>query len=86
MYSYQAERDKLFTEEGQRLFLAVRDDVNKKLDIAGAVMVQKVNPHMGYDGWTFLACFDRLVELGEITPVNSNKVAGQHQIFRKTEY
>ena len=37
MYDYQAERPEIFTEAGQRDFLKVRDNVQRLLDIAGAV-------------------------------------------------
>ena len=36
-YDYAVERPKLFTEEGQVLFLAIRDQAKKLVEYAGAV-------------------------------------------------
>lgn len=74
-YRYEEQRANLFTEEGQRMFLKVRD--------AGAVRMDKL---MGYagggDSWDMLACADRLVELGELVEVpNTVCRAGQDRIF-----
>ena len=37
MYSYQRERPNLFTEEGQRMFLKIRDRVKSLLGQAGRI-------------------------------------------------
>lgn len=66
-YNYQTERPRLFTEEGQILFLDVRDRVAELLKASGAFRFSHVNPKSGgYDSWALIACIDRLVELGEI--------------------
>jgi len=83
-YNYATQRECLFTEEGQRLFLAYRDKVNQLLDIAGAYMSGRVGlpPSIGAaDGWDLIACDDRLVELGEVRELTGPEVWGQHRVF-----
>ena len=81
MYDYQAERPEIFTEAGQRDFLKVRDNVQRLLDIAGAVKMGKAIEVISGDSWLQLACVDRLVELGEIREVTDEDVAGQDRVF-----
>lgn len=64
-YCYANEKPKLFTEDGQAMFLKARDDVKRLLKVAGAFRYDKVNFGSG-DSWTMMACIDRLVEMGEI--------------------
>jgi len=70
-YQYETERSALFTEEGQRAFLKVRDAAKELLEIAGAFrqieLLQLAG--IGGDSWFMLACIDRLVELGEIEEI-----------------
>ncbi len=70
-YQYQQERPKLFTEEGQRDFLKVRDAAKELLEVAGAFRQSEVLQKAGIcgDSWFQIACVDRLVELGEIVEV-----------------
>lgn len=70
-YDYQAERPKLFTEEGQRDFLKVRDAAKALLKEAGAFRQIEVLSKSGISGdsWFMIACVDRLVELGEIVEI-----------------
>lgn len=82
MYSYQAERDKLFTERGQRVFLKVRDNAHRLLAESGAFMMTYAWKDDGAtDTWMSLACVDRLVELGEIREITNGNCAGQHRVF-----
>lgn len=83
-YEYQSERPNIFTEEGQRLFLKVRDKTQSLLRQAGAARSQEMLAGCCGDGWTMLACIDRLVELGEIREVTDGRVAGQHRVFVAT--
>lgn len=88
MYSYGAQKEELFTDEGQRAFLRTRDHVRKCLQLSGAVtMGNAMSPpgsgiSMG-TSWGMMACVDRLVELGEIREINYGECAGQHRIFVK---
>jgi hypothetical protein len=80
-YSYQTRRSFVFTEEGQRDFLKIRDTAKRLLDEAGAVTSMKLMCVTG-DTWNMLACIDRLVELGELIEIpNPVSRAGQHRIF-----
>ena len=80
MYEYAKEREKLFTDAGQRLFLEVRDNVKSRLKHAGAVRMQEAISTAG-DSWMLLACVDRMVELGELCEVTQSVVMTQHRIF-----
>lgn len=83
-YSYSTERPKLFTEEGQVMFLKIRDNADRLIDLAGAATFDKITARAYGDSWTMLACLDRLVELGELVEV-PNPVSGwaQHRLFTR---
>jgi len=66
MYNYQKERSKIFTEDGQIIFLEIRDKVQRLLKQSGAVMMENAIGGALGDTWLHLACVDRLVELGEL--------------------
>jgi len=78
MYNYEAEKHKIFTEEGQRKFLEVYQKAKQLLKVSGAFQMYKVMP--SGDTWEAMAHVDRLVELGEIVEVD-HKCAGQHRVF-----
>jgi len=83
-YQYQTEKPKIFTEEGQVIFLAIRDKIDEFIEEAGAVRMDKIMVGVGApDAWTVLACVDRLVELNEIVEVSRSNCWGQHRIFTK---
>ena len=81
VYNYEEEKEKIFTERGQRAFLRVRDHVNNLLEKAGAFRMDKAMI-CGGDAWEQMAYVDRLVELGEIREVTEN-VWGQDRIFTR---
>jgi hypothetical protein len=84
MYDYATEKPKIFTEDGQVMFLKIRDQVHEKLKIAGAIQMQHTSEGCTGNTWTMMACVDRLVELGEIAEVKMpGYTAGQHRIFVK---
>lgn len=83
MYNYQTEKPKIFTEDRQRMFLAIRDKVHQLIAQAGCVRMQEATSKQCGDSWQMLACVDRLVELGEIREVPQAECAGQHRIFIK---
>jgi len=83
-YDYQIQRKELFSDEGQRLFLAVRNGVCSIIGKSGAITMGKamaVKVGMGYDGWTFMACIDRMVELGELREIAPSGPRGQDRVF-----
>lgn len=87
MYKYETEKSALFSDEGQRMFLSVRDHVQKCLKLSGAVTMGIAISATGVDGdtWTQMACVDRLVELAEIREINYGECAGQYRIFVKAQ-
>lgn len=81
MYCYETEKPEIFTEDGQKMFLGIRDNVNRLLKQAGAVRMQEAISGQTGSSWSMLACVDRLVELGEIKEITSPNTAGQHRVF-----
>jgi len=85
MYVYTEQREKLFTDEGQRMFLMVRDKAKAFLKSSGAFRVSEMCIITGItDCWTVIASIDRLVELGEIWEVLQRDVVSQDRIFTAT--
>lgn len=80
-YNYQAERPFVFTEDGQVMFLSIRDRAHALLKEAGAVMSGPLMRGLTGDSWAMLACIDRLVELKELREITGDDVAGQHRVF-----
>ena len=68
-YNYTTERPYVFTDEGQRTFLKVRDNVKKLLAESGTVRMDAAMRGITGDTWETMACVDRMVELGEIREV-----------------
>lgn len=81
-YNYATQKPAIFTESGQVMFLAIRDNAQKLLKLAGAVRLQELIRESSGDTWDMLACVDRLVELGELCEVTKpDAVAGQYRVF-----
>lgn len=83
MYDYEIEKQKLFTDDGQREFLKMRDCVSKLLEESGAIMLGKVASRVNGDSWFQMACVDRLVELGEIVEIKQQDCWAQHRVFTR---
>ena len=66
MYNYYHEKQDLFTDKGQRLFIAIRDNCKKLLALSGAFTIEHAIRGQVGDTWTMMACVDRMVELDEI--------------------
>jgi len=82
-YCYKTERPWIFSEDGSRQFLRIRDRVNRLLDTAGAVRMQEaINDECG-SSWEMLACVDRMVELGEIRELTDEHAPGQWRVFTR---
>lgn len=82
MYSYAEVKPRIFTEDNQKMFLAIRDKTHRLLTLAGAVTMQEAIKGCGSgSSWDMLACVDRLVELGEIREITNGNVAGQDRVF-----
>lgn len=81
-YDYATQRPNVFTEDGQVMFLKIRDNAKRLIAIAGAATAGRMMNGCTGDSWNMLACVDRLVELREIFEVpNTLSRAGQHRIF-----
>lgn len=84
MYDYQTERPRVFTEEGQVMFLKIRDRAQSLLKTAGAARLGEIINGCTGDSWQMLACVDRLVELGELRELTQGMdVARQDRVFVK---
>jgi hypothetical protein len=80
-YDYQRQRSYVFTEDGQVMFLKIRDKAKELLQTSGAVTSGRLMCVSG-DVWNMSACIDRLVELKELVEIpNPVSSAGQHRIF-----
>lgn len=85
-YEYRVERPKIFREENQKMFLAVRDNAHRLCKLAGVATMEKIISGQAGDSWEMLACVDRLVELGELVEIpNSVCTAGQYRIFASNQ-
>jgi len=81
-YVYQTQRPNLFTDEGQRMFLKIRDTAQTLVRQAGVVRMDKMMAGVTGNSWDMLACADRLVELGELHEIpNTMSGAEQHRLF-----
>lgn len=85
MYDYAKQRAVVFTDDGQRMFLKIRDHTLAVLQKSGAITLEKAMNGAGTgDSWDMIACVDRMVELGELVEVPISKpVPAQHRIFMK---
>lgn len=81
MYRYEDLRPRLFTDEGQRMFLKIRDRTKKLLAASGAVRMDQAINCVSGDSWTMLACVDRMVELNEIREITLPGTIGQSRVF-----
>ncbi len=84
MYDYHKQGEGLFTDEGQRMFLNIRDRVLSLLGKSGAVTLGGATAKASGNNWLHIACIDRMVELGEIREIDQGEVVGQNRIFVKS--
>ena len=80
-YLYSEMKHHLFTDEGQCLFLRIRDNAFRLTADAGCARMTEIIRGCGGDSWKMLACVDRMVELGELREVEQDDPAGQDRIF-----
>ena len=80
-YSYETEKQFVFTDEGQRMLLRVRDFAFAMLKQAGAVRGDKLLAAAGSgSSWSMMACVDRLVELNDLAEASTGG-AWQCRVF-----
>lgn len=80
MYQYQELRPHVFTENGVRDLLVLRDHVRKCLVLSGAVTLAKALAPICGDSWQQMALVDYLVEIRELIEIPTN-ARGQDRIF-----
>lgn len=78
MYNYEEQKKELFTEDGLRILISMRDAAKRHLAESGAFRADKV--FTTGDSWTMLAALDFMVEEGEIREVKRDCMA-QHRVF-----
>lgn len=84
MYNYKEQKKKLFTDEGQRTFLKIRDRVLSLLEESGAVTLGGATAKASGNNWLHIACIDRMVELRELREIKqAGEAMGQDRIFVK---
>lgn len=82
VYNYSNQRPALFTEEGQVMFMNIRDHVLRILKTSGAITMGKaMDGAKSGESWTMLACVDRMVELGELVEIKQGDIPGQWRVF-----
>ena len=85
-YNYERERPDVFTEDGQVMFLGIRDTVKRLLRESGAFMMQNAWANQTGSSWTMVACVERLEELGEIKRVGNPTGLLQHWVYTKAGF
>jgi hypothetical protein len=75
-YNYTAEKANLFTPEGIKRVIKIRDMVNSHLKISGAFRMQE----LGIASWEDMAVVDFMVEEGELVEFSRN-CWGQYRVF-----
>ena len=67
------------------MFLGLRDKTREMLRVSGAVRMEEVQnaAPCGGDSWMMIACFDLMVERGDIRRVDDPKLgfATQHRVY-----
>jgi hypothetical protein len=87
MYNYEIEKPKIFSEQGQVMFLKIRDNAFRLCRLAGCATMEKITAGNVGDSWEMLACVDRLKEIGELVEIERVvSVAGQYRIFILPNY
>lgn len=84
-YSYETMRPQLFNDEGQRLFLKVRDHVGVVVKRTGAIRLREAIAGLQGEEWERIACVDRMVEIGELVEIAPGRFSGDRRIFALPE-
>lgn len=85
-YNYEAEKPKLFTEDGVAMLRKIEQAVDSLLNEAGAFRQLEVisKAKCCGDSWTMQACLDYLVEQGKIVCL-IDQCWGQFQVYSTPE-
>lgn len=82
MYVYEQEKPYVFTDEGQRSLLKIRDFAFKICATSGAVRADKLLGQVSGDSWKNMALIDRLVELIDIVEISQGTCPWQSRVFQ----
>lgn len=82
-YDYEQEKPKVFTDEGQRMLLKIRDAACRLTTMAGSVRYWELiqSAKVTGDSWLMIACVDGLVELRELKEIKYMNAITQFRIF-----
>ncbi len=81
-YKYEREKPELFTEDGFKLLMKLRDEAKRLIAEAGVARADKIMTGATGSSWTMLAALDYMVECGDLRRVTArDDTAGQHQVF-----
>lgn len=83
MYNYAENKSRIFTEECQVLFLAIRDKTQRLLSTDDAARLQEMIAGNSGDSLDMIACVDRMVELDEIQEIDRASCRAQDRVFVK---
>ena len=84
-YDYQTERPALFTEEGVRILIAMRDKCRQMLKQSGAFAASKAMESIPGSSWVMLAALEYMVERGELKKITQPEAWAQHEIYAAGE-
>lgn len=84
MYKYEDNKSFVFSEEGQKVFLSIRDKKDRLMESSGAAKMENLISGNTGNGWDLMACVDRLVELDEIKEITGSNIRGQDRVFIST--
>jgi hypothetical protein len=81
-YNYELQRHEIFSEDGIKTLVKMRDKAKELIKVAGAARADKIMSATMGDSWTMLAALDYMVETGDLYRVTAERTTmGQHQIF-----
>jgi hypothetical protein len=81
-YSYETEKTKILTMEGQKLLQRIRAKAQTCLETAGCARMQEIIRDNVGDSWLMCACVDFMVEMGELEEIEQRRpVRYQSRIF-----
>lgn len=80
-YNYLIERPKIFTEDGTRMLLQIRDNCTRLHALAGAFTYIHATKGVSGMSWLMLACLDYLCEIGELEALDHDPPMSQDQVY-----
>ena len=79
-YKYSIEKQKIFTEEGVKKIIQIKDNAVRLISRSGAATVSNIIQDVGGDSFLLVACIDFLVETGYLKKVASGSMT-QHDVY-----